>query len=188
MKGKLIIISAPSGSGKTTIVNHLLQKNSELEFSISATSREPRGDEKEGINYYFLSPEEFREKTNKQEFVEWEEVYKDKYYGTLKSELERIWNKGHHVIFDVDVKGAINLKKQFEKDALAIFIKVPDFQILEKRLRNRNTEDEQTLKTRLEKAAYETKFIDQFDEVVVNENLQEAVKKTESLVRKFIES
>lgn len=186
MAGKLIIVSAPSGSGKTTIVHEILERIPSLEFSVSATSREPRENEKDGEDYYFLSPVDFRNKIVNHEFVEWEEVYPDRFYGTLRKEIERVWKKEHHVLFDVDVKGGINLKKQFGEDALAIFIAVPNPEVLEERLRKRNTEDEKTLKTRIEKAEAETRLAGEFDEVVVNDKLDDAVFKTMGIIRSFL--
>jgi guanylate kinase len=186
MNGKLVIFSAPSGSGKTTIVNHLLDKFSNLEFSISATSREPRKGEKNGREYYFISPEEFRAKIKNNEFIEWEEVYKDHYYGTLVSELERIWNSNKHVIFDVDVIGGINLKKLYPKRALSIFVNVPSIEILANRLRKRSTESEEKIQKRLAKAREEMSYSTQFDFAIMNEELESAVKECEQLVRSFL--
>src|ERR1041385_4458850 len=153
--GKLVIFSAPSGAGKTTIVHRLLAQVPSLEFSVSATSRPPRGDESHGVDYYFFSEEEFRNRAGENEFVEWEEVYPGQLYGTMNSEVERIWRKGHHVIFDVDVKGGLALKKKFGKDALAIFVRPPSMDALETRLRSRGTEPEEKIKIRLAKAASE---------------------------------
>jgi len=188
MKGKLIIISAPSGSGKTTIVKRILASGFNLEFSISAASRQPRKNETDGRDYYFMSVNEFRKKIANEEFLEWEEVYKDYYYGTLKSEINRIWNKGKHVIFDVDVKGGLNLKKYDPDNALAIFIKAPSIKVLEERLRNRLTDSDETIKKRIEKAEYELSFASQFDKIIVNDDLEVATKEAYDAVREFIQS
>lgn len=187
MEGKLVIFSAPSGSGKTTLVNHLLKTNSGLDFSVSATSRKPRAGEVNGKNYYFISPEEFRNKVDNNEFVEWEEVYENHYYGTLYSELERIWNNNKHVIFDVDVVGGLNLKKKFGKRALAIFVSVPSIEELEERLRKRSTESENKIQKRLEKAKEEISFANQFDVILVNDNLGAALEAAEQVVKDFLE-
>ena len=186
MSGKLIILSAPSGSGKTTLVKLLLEKGFPLEFSISATSRMPRAGEVDGKDYHFLTPEQFKENIDKDNFVEWEEVYAGTCYGTMRSEVERIWNKGNHVIFDVDVVGGVNLKKIFGEKALSLFIQPPSVEELERRLRNRSTEDEAGLKKRLDKAAFEMTFAAQFDKIIVNDNLELAFKELEMLVSKFI--
>ncbi len=185
-KGKLIILSAPSGAGKTTIVKHLLQQDFNLEFSISATNREPRNGEIHGRDYYFLSPEEFLRKVENNEFLEWEEVYKGNRYGTLKSEVERIRNLGKNVIFDVDVIGGINIKKQFGDEALAIFVQPPSVNELKNRLKNRSTETEEKIRMRIEKAEYEIGFANQFDAVIVNENLDKAFAEAEKIVTEFL--
>ncbi len=187
MKGKLIIFSAPSGSGKTSIVQGLLKKIPGLEFSISATSRRPRKGEVHGKDYYFISPDEFRKKIKNNEFVEWEEVYPDNYYGTLKSELQRIWNSGKHVIFDVDVVGGMNIKKQFPDISLSIFVTVPSFEELEKRLRKRFTESKESLLNRLGKAKEEMSYADLFDTRLLNEDLEKSIQEAEKIVRGFIE-
>ncbi len=186
MTGKLIIFSAPSGAGKTTIVKYLLESGLPLEFSISACSRSPRTGETHGKDYYFLSVDEFKEKIKNNEFIEWEEVYPGNFYGTLKSELERIWKNGNHVLFDIDVKGGINLKKLFPKQTLSIFVMPPSVQELENRLKNRSTDDETTIRKRVDKAVYELKFADQFDIVLVNDVLQDAKIKAFNLVSEFI--
>lgn len=186
MKGKLLIFSAPSGSGKTTIVRHLLKTIPGLEFSISATSRKIRANEADGRDYYFLSPEEFRKKIENKEFIEWEEVYPDQFYGTLKKEVDRIRNLNHHVVFDVDVIGGLNIKKQFGSDALSVFIHTPSMEELEKRLRGRSTEDEASLKKRLEKVRQELSYATQFDTVLVNDKLEVALMEAEKIVIKFI--
>lgn len=183
---KVIIFSAPSGSGKTTLVKHCLEVFPELEFSISCTTRNLRGKEKNGTDYYFISPDEFREKIAENAFVEYEEVYTDKYYGTLKSEVERIWNLGKTVIFDVDVKGGIALKNYFKEKALSIFIMPPSIEELERRLISRNTDDTETIKMRVEKASEEMEYKEQFDTVVVNTVLDEAKTQTETLISKFL--
>ena len=185
-KGKCIIFSAPSGAGKTTIVNHLLSKESHLEFSVSACSRRPRGDEKEGKEYYFLGKDKFKELIRKDEFIEWEEVYRDNFYGTLKSEINRIWNSGNTVIFDVDVIGGLNLKKEFQKNALAIFVQPPSYQDLENRLRLRKTESEEKINQRMAKARKELSFASEFDFILVNNDLLEACKEAEALIKGFI--
>jgi guanylate kinase len=172
MPGKAIIFSAPSGSGKTTIVKYLLANNADLGFSISASTRDKRGrTEQHGKDYYFLSPEDFRKKIENNEFIEWEEVYEGNFYGTLKSEIERLWSEGKNVIFDVDVKGGLNLKKYFGDNALAIFVKVPSLEVLKERLKDRGTESEESLSRRLFKAQFEMGFQDKFDVVLINEDL-----------------
>jgi len=186
MPGKLVILSAPSGAGKTTIVKHLLKLDLKLEFSISACSRKKRKGETDGKDYYFLTADEFKAKINNNEFIEWEQVYTDYYYGTLKSEVERIWNKGNFVIFDVDVVGGINIKKQFQDKALSIFIKPPSVKELEKRLRNRSTEPEDIILKRLQKAEKELEYAGKFDNTVVNDDLQTAQKEVENLIRDFL--
>lgn len=186
MAGKALIFSAPSGSGKTTIVKHLLNTNSDLGFSISASTRDKRGrTEENGKDYYFLTPEVFKEKIDNNEFIEWEEVYEGNFYGTLRSEIERIWNAGKDVIFDVDVKGGLNLKKYFGDKALAVFVKVPSLEILKERLRDRGTESEESLSRRLFKAKFEMSFEDQFDTVLVNENLEKSLASAQAMYDKF---
>jgi guanylate kinase len=187
MEGKLFIFSAPSGSGKTTIVQHLLNTDPRIGFSISACTREMReSKEANGKDYYFLSVDEFKRRIEDNEFVEWEEVYPDRFYGTLRSEVQRIWDMGKHVIFDVDVKGGIQLKEQFGDIALSIFVKVPSLEELAKRLTDRNTESEESLKIRLEKMKYESSFQDQFDIVLVNDRLDETFVKAHELVNEFL--
>jgi guanylate kinase len=186
MDGKLVIISAPSGAGKTTIVNHLLAKRLNLEFSISATSREPRGKEKHGKDYYFISAVEFKKKIRNNEFIEWEEVYKNQFYGTLKSEIERIWSDNNHVLFDVDVKGGITLKDIFRRKAISIFIMPPSVRELEKRLGKRATDDPVKIKMRVEKAIEEMKLADRFDNIVVNDNLEVAQREVYEMVKSFL--
>lgn len=186
MAGKALIFSAPSGSGKTTIVKHLLQNNPDLGFSISASTRDRRGrTEQDGKDYHFLSPEEFKQKIDKNEFIEWEEVYAGNFYGTLKSEIERIWQEGRDVIFDVDVKGGINLKKYFGDKALAVFVKVPSIEVLKERLTERGTESEESLSRRLFKAKFEMTFQDKFDVVLVNEDLNKSLQEAQRLYNEF---
>lgn len=183
---KVIIFSAPSGSGKTTLVKHCLEHFPELEFSISCTTRNARGEEKNGIDYHFVNPEEFRQRITEEAFVEFEEVYTDKYYGTLKSEVERIWDAGKVVIFDVDVKGGISLKNYFGEKALAVFIMPPSVAELELRLIARGTDDDETIKTRVQKATHEMSFKDQFDKIVVNQDLDTAKKDIEEIIQNFL--
>lgn len=186
LKGKSIIFSAPSGAGKTTIVHHLLSKDFGLEFSISACSREPRSHEVDGKDYYFFDAETFKEKIAEDAFVEWEEVYTNNFYGTLKSEMQRIWQQGKTVIFDVDVIGGLNLKKEFGDNALAVFVQPPSFEELENRLRGRSTETEDKIRQRMEKAAKELAFAEKFDHILVNDDLLSAFKKAEELVNEFL--
>ena len=186
MVDKAVIISAPSGAGKTTLVKNLTAALPELEFSISACSRQKRDNETDGKDYYFITPGVFREKIDQGEFVEWQEVYPGSYYGTLKSELERIWHIGKIPIFDVDVVGGLNLKKYFGEKALAVFIKPPSIEVLESRLRNRGTESEESLQKRTGKAVMEMKFADDFDHIVVNDILDKSSRDTISLVKEFI--
>ncbi len=184
--GKLLIFSAPSGSGKTTIVKHLLKMNFNLSFSISATSRPPRHTEKHGVDYFFLSPEEFKQKIDEGAFLEWEEVYADRYYGTLKSDVENKLSKGINVIFDVDVIGGLNIKKYYAERALAIFIQPPSIAELKKRLESRGTDSAEVIQSRIDKAAYELTFRDQFDVCIINDSLQDAIVKTEEIVHAFL--
>jgi guanylate kinase len=188
MKGKLIIISAPSGAGKSTIVKYLLDRGINLEFSISATTRKPRGEEKYGMEYYFISVEEFIRRIRDNEFVEWEEVYKNNLYGTLKSEIERIWSAGNHVLFDVDVKGGINLKKIFGDKAISIFIMPPSITELEKRLNTRGTDDSSKIKVRLAKAEEEINQAGEFDHIIINDILEEAEDEACNLIIDFIKN
>lgn len=186
MGGKALIFSAPSGSGKTTIVKHLLKNNADLGFSISASTRDKRGRiEEDGKDYHFLSPDEFKQKIDTDEFIEWEEVYAGNFYGTLKSEIDRIWSEGKNVIFDVDVKGGINLKKYFGKKALAVFVKVPSLDMLRQRLNERGTETEESLSRRIFKAKFEMSFQDKFDVVLVNEELQKSLNAAQVLYNSF---
>jgi guanylate kinase len=186
MAGKLIIFSAPSGAGKSTLVQHLLGRGLELEFSVSATSRAPRGAEQHGVDYYFLSPEEFRQKIDNHEFVEYEEVYPDCYYGTLRTEVERITGNNKNIVFDVDVVGGVNIKKQFDVRALSIFIAPPGIETLQQRLIERATDSPEMIEKRVAKAAYEMTFSPQFDVTVINDNLETAKAETERLIRDFL--
>lgn len=186
MAGKLIIFSAPSGSGKTTLVHHLLRQFPDLQFSISATSREKRAYETDGKDYYFLSPDRFREKIIAGDFVEWEEVYPGTFYGTLKSEIDRILAQGKSVVFDVDVKGGLNIKKQYGPKALAVFVKVASVAVLRERLIGRNTESPEKLATRLAKAEHELQYEGEFDKVIVNHALEKAQKEAVALVSDFL--
>ena len=184
--GKVVIFSAPSGSGKTTIVRELLKRFDCFEFSISATSRQPRGKEQHAIDYYFMTNEEFRERVERDEFVEWEEVYAGTCYGTLKSEMERIWSKGKVIIFDVDVMGGINLKRLFGDDACSVFIMPPSMEELERRLRGRGTDAEEVIVKRIAKAEFELSKAPEFDFVVVNDDLQVAVDETAAIITNFL--
>lgn len=186
-KGKLIIFSAPSGAGKTTIVKHLLQHEYNLEFSISATSRKARPTEIHAKDYYFLSEEEFQQKVDNDEFLEWEEVYKGMCYGTLKSEVERICNQGKNVIFDVDVVGGLNIKKYYGVKALAVFVQPPSIKELQNRLTNRSTESAEKIRMRVAKAEHELSFVKQFDVVIINDDLEEAFVEAEKIISEFIE-
>lgn len=186
-QGKCVIFSAPSGSGKTTIVHHLLNQEIGLEFSVSACSRSPRPNEVDGKDYHFLGIENFKQKIEENAFVEWEEVYENNFYGTLKSEIERIWKKGNTVIFDVDVIGGLNIKKQLGKNALAVFVQPPSYEELEKRLRNRSTESEEKINLRMAKARKELAFAPQFDTVLINDDLSTACENAEKLVQQFIQ-
>ena len=186
MGGKFIIFSAPSGAGKTTLVKHLLDCGLPLEFSISATSRKPRANEVHAKDYYFLSVEEFQDKVKNNQFIEWEEVYAGNYYGTLKSEVERIWNNGKHVLFDIDVKGGINIKKMYPDITLSVFIMPPSIDELERRLIARSTDDIQTIRKRVDKAMEELEYANQFNVVIVNDNLEVAKNKVFKVVSGFI--
>ena len=185
-QGKLIIFSAPSGSGKTTIVRQLLQLFPQFEFSISATSRAPRGQEQNGVDYFFLTNEEFRQKVAEEAFVEWEEVYNGTCYGTLKSEMQRIWQKGNVIIFDVDVMGGINLKRIFGEQACSIFIMPPSIEELRNRLVGRGTDSAETIEKRVAKADFEISKAPEFDHVVINDKLEEAVKQAEQIINNFL--
>ncbi|MFN6116506.1 MAG: guanylate kinase [Flavobacteriales bacterium] len=185
-RGKCVILSAPSGAGKTTIVKHLLAQDLKLTFSVSATTRPPRNGEIHGRDYYFISEAEFKGNIAAGEFVEWEEVYPGRFYGTYRSEVERIWAEGHHAIFDIDVIGGLDLKEIYQTRALAIFVSPPSVEALERRLRDRGTEDDGTLKVRVEKAVHELSFADRFDATIVNDDLEAACAEAVSLVRLFL--
>ena len=185
--GKLIIFSAPSGSGKTTIVRHLLkQPELNLAFSVSATSRLPRGEEKDGVNYYFISTKEFKQHIKNGDFLEWEEVYRDNFYGTLKSEVERLWAEGKNVIFDIDVVGGLRIKKKFPKETLAVFVKPPSVDELKIRLKKRSTESEDKINMRVAKASVELATAPQFDKVIKNYDLDKALEESHSMVAEFL--
>ena len=187
MSGKVLIFSAPSGSGKSTIVNHLLSLHPEIEFSVSATSRPPRGAEQDGVEYLFYSADVFRALVAQDKFVEYEEVYPDRFYGTLKSEVNRIWAKGHVIIFDVDVKGGVNLKKFFGDAALSVLIVPPSMEVLESRLRGRGTDSEEAIRERLAKAAWELEFAaGKFDRDLVNDKLEDTFAESEAIVDAFL--
>jgi guanylate kinase len=187
-ENKLIIITAPSGAGKTSITRHLLRTFPEkLTFSISASTRQARSDERNGIDYYFMSTEEFREKIQNNEFVEWEIVYEGKYYGTLKSEMQRSWNENKVPLLDIDVKGAIHIKQQFSSACLSIFIEPPSIDELKKRLQSRGSETAETLQARVNKASYEISFKDHFDICILNDKLDKACREAEVIVRKFLQ-
>ena len=186
MAGKLIIFSAPSGAGKSTIINYLLQQSLRLRFSISATSRAPRGTEQNGVEYYFLTPEEFKARIAKGDFLEYEEVYTDKFYGTLKSEVERILDEGDNVIFDVDVVGGCNIKHYYGERALSVFIQPPSIEELRKRLVGRGTDTPEVIESRIAKAEYEVSFADKFDTVVINDDLETAKANALQVIRTFL--
>ena len=185
-QGKAVIISAPSGAGKTTLVNKLLEAKLPLLFSISACSRAPREGEEDKKDYYFLSIEEFKEKIKAQDFIEWEEVYQGNFYGTLKKEIERIWKEKKHVVFDVDVIGGISLKEYFKENSISIFIKPPSMEVLSERLQKRNADDRKAIKNRLEKSFEEMKSIDKFDKIIVNDELNISTKNIIETVEKFL--
>lgn len=186
-KNKVLIFSAPSGSGKSTVVNHVLGIHPEIEFSISATSRPPRGTEQDGVEYYFLDVDEFRRRIAADEFVEYEEVYEGRYYGTLKSEVERIWAKGHVIIFDVDVKGGVSLKKYFGEKALSVFIQAPSVEELRRRLVSRGTDTPEQIGIRVAKAAEEMTFAPYFDRVLINDDLATCLAEAEEMVDSFLQ-
>lgn len=185
-KGKLVIFSAPSGAGKSTLVNYLLPQFPQLSFSISATSRAPRGQEEHGKDYYFLSSEEFKVRVAQDELLEWEEVYSGTYYGTLRTEVERIWSEGKVVVFDIDVVGALNLKKQFGDRALTLFVQAPSVEILEQRIRGRGTDSEEKIQQRVAKATIEMARAPEFDKVVVNDDLNTAKAKALAILKDFL--
>jgi len=185
-KGKLIIFSAPSGAGKTTLAKHVLANFKNVMFSVSACSRKPRAGEKNGVEYYFMSVSDFKQKILEGAFIEWEEVYPNHFYGTLISEVERIRDNGNHVLFDVDVVGGLNIKKKFGDDALAIFVKPPSVESLITRLKNRSTDSDKEIKLRIKKATYELTFESHFDKVIVNDDLETAMQETTEIVHNFI--
>ncbi len=189
MKGKMLIVSAPSGSGKSTIVNWLMQEHPELKlyFSISCTSRAPRGTEQNGVEYFFLTPEEFKAKIQNDEFLEYEEVYENRFYGTLKQQVERQREQGQNVVFDVDVKGGVNIKKFYGDQALSLFIQPPSVEELRRRLEGRGTDTQEAIEQRLAKAEYEITFAPQFDRIIVNDDLETAKQETLRVVNEFID-
>ncbi len=186
MKGKIIIFSAPSGSGKSTIINFLMQQNLNLAFSISATSRPPRGTEQHGVEYFFLTPEDFRQRIANGEFLEYEEVYKDRFYGTLKEQVEKQLEKGQNVVLDVDVKGGCNIKNYYGDRALSIFIQPPSIEALRQRLNGRGTDSPEVIEDRIARAEYELGFADKFDTVVVNDNLEKAQQEALQILKNFL--
>jgi guanylate kinase len=186
MSGKLIIVAAPSGAGKTTIVKHLLTTLDVLAFSVSAATRVCRAHETDGKDYYFMSAEKFRALVADEQFLEWEEVYDNQYYGTLKSEIDRLWSMGKSIIFDIDVKGAMNIKRQYPDESITIFVKPPSKEILFERLRNRQTETPESLRKRINRASAELEYEPLFDAIVVNDNLQDAFKCAEQIVLDFL--
>lgn len=188
MDGKVLIFSAPSGSGKTTLVRHLLTVFPELEFSISATSRAPRGQEKDGVDYYFMSPADFEERIKDGDFIEWEEVYAGTHYGTLRAEIDRIWDRGHVAVFDVDVVGGINIKRLFEDKALSVFIMPPSQVELRNRLEGRGTDTPEAIERRLAKAEQEMAYAERFDRIIINDTLPEALAEAEKVVSGFLKS
>lgn len=183
---KIILITAPSGSGKTSVVNHLMKKFPSLSFSVSATTRTPRKNEKNGQDYYFITEEEFRDKIQKKEFLEWEMVYEGKYYGTLKSDMERIWNENKIPVLDIDVQGAIHVQQQYPVNTIAIFIQAPSAEELKRRLKNRGSETEESLQARLDKSNYEMTFKKHFENIITNENFQTACKEADQIVGDFL--
>ena len=185
---KIIIITAPSGAGKTSITRHLMQKFNQLSFSVSAATRKPRGEEIDGVDYHFITLEDFKDKIQHNEFAEWEMVYEGKYYGTLKSELQRIWDENKIPVLDIDVKGAIHVKQQYPEETMTIFIEPPSVEELKKRLESRGTETPESLAARVSKASYEISFKDQFDRQIVNDDLEKACKAAEMVVSAFIQS
>jgi len=184
---KIIVITAPSGAGKTSITKHLLKTFPQLAFSISSATRPPRSYETNGVDYYFISPDDFEQKIQRKEFAEWEMVYDGKYYGTLKSELERIWNNGQVPLLDIDIKGAIHFQRQYPKSLLTIFIEPPSIDELERRLKSRGTESTESLQARINKAAYELSFKDHFNKKIINDSFERACKEAEDTVKEFLE-
>ncbi|NJK85527.1 MAG: guanylate kinase [Bacteroidales bacterium] len=189
MAGKCIIFSAPSGSGKTTIVNHLVKiEDLKLQFSVSACSRKIREGEVHGKDYFFLSIDEFRTYIDEDKFIEWEEVYKNHYYGTLKTEVDRIFNNNHNIIFDVDVMGGMNLKRKFGKEALSVFVMPPSIEVLQQRLEKRGSDPADKIAGRIAKAKFEMKYAEKFDKVLINDDLDKALKEAEEMIREFLKS
>ena len=186
MVKKSILFCGPSGSGKTTIVHHLLKTNPKLSFSVSATTRHKRLQETDGVDYYFLTPDEFRQRIKNHEFLEWEEVYHDRFYGTLQSEIERIWKHDRVVLFDVDVEGGLNIKKKLSRNTLTVFVQPPSLEELHRRLSLRKTETPESLQARIEKSDAEMKYAKRFDKVIINDNLETAQKEAEKLVKDFL--
>jgi guanylate kinase len=183
---KIILITAPSGSGKTSIVNHLMKKFPQLSFSVSATTRQPRKGEKEGVHYHFISEPEFREKIHNKEFLEWEMVYEGKYYGTLKSDIERIWKENKVPVLDIDVQGAIHVQQQYPVNTIAIFIQPPSTEELKRRLKLRGSETDQSLQARLNKSGYEMTFKEHFENIIINEKFENACKEADKIVGDFL--
>ena len=183
---KIILITAPSGSGKTSVVNHLMKKFPQLSFSVSATTRQPRNGEKNGVDYYFISEPEFREKIHNKEFLEWEMVYEGKYYGTLKSDIERIWKQNKIPVLDIDVQGAIHVQQQYPVNTIAIFIQPPSIEELKRRLKLRGSETDQSLRARLNKSGYEMTFKQHFENIIINENFEKDCKKSDKIVGDFL--
>jgi guanylate kinase len=185
---KIILITAPSGSGKTSIVNHLMKKFSSLAFSVSATTRPPRKNEKEGVDYYFISEEKFKEKIHNKEFLEWEMVYEGKYYGTLKSEISRIWKENKVPVLDIDVQGAIHVQQQYPVNTIAIFVQAPSIEELKNRLKNRGTETEESLQARLDKSSFEMTFKKHFENIIINKDFESACMETEEIIDIFLKN
>ena len=183
---KIILITAPSGSGKTSVVNHLMKKFPQLSFSVSATTRQPRNGEKNGVHYYFISEPEFREKIHNKEFLEWEMVYEGKYYGTLKSDIERIWKENKIPVLDIDVQGAIHVQQQYPINTIAIFIQPPSIEELKRRLKLRGSDTDQSLQARLNKSGYEMTFKEHFENIIINENFEKACKEADKIVGDFL--
>ena len=186
MQGKLLLFCGPSGSGKTTIVHHLLKNNPQLKFSVSATTRLQRANEEDGVDYHFISVDDFKKRIKKNEFVEWEEVYKNGFYGTLKSEIERVWKQNKVAVFDVDVEGGLNIKKQFGEQLLAVFVMPPSLDKLHERLESRSTETPETLAARVKKAEHEITYAYRFDKIIVNDVLENSIKEAQQLIDEFL--
>jgi guanylate kinase len=185
---KIILITAPSGSGKTSVVNHLMKKFPQLAFSVSATTRQPRNNEKNGVHYYFIDEPQFREKIHNKEFLEWEMVYEGKYYGTLKSDIERIWNENKVPVLDIDVQGAIHVQQQYPVNTIAIFIQAPSVEELKRRLKLRGSETDESLQARLNKSTYEMTFKNHFENIIVNENFETACKEADKIISNFLKN